>query len=236
MQQHARPIDPRTAETRQRLVDESLRLFAEHGFKGVSVRDIGSAAQANVAAVSYHFGSKQGLYRTIFETVLDEDEGRFRELIANVETLLARAVSDPVLLAAALDILVSGMIGRLSRAEHLRCFSVLVARELAFPGELFELLYRRRVEPVLLVLARIAGAAWGLSPDSPRVRLAANVAHGHLANLVFARPILWRQLGWDGFTPERVELLARTVSDLVCRAIGLAPSPTGVEAVVGVDL
>jgi hypothetical protein len=33
-----------------------------------------------------------------------------------------------------------------------------------------------------------------------------------------------------------VELLARTVSDLVCRAIGLAPSPTGVEAVVGVDL
>jgi AcrR family transcriptional regulator len=234
MQQQARPLDPRTAATRQRLIEESLRLFAEHGFKGVPVRDIAAAAQANVAAVSYHFGSKQGLYRTIFETVLDEDEGRFREQIGNVETVLARAGSDPALLAAALDILVSGMIGRLARAEHLRWFSVLVARELAFPGELFDLLYRCRVEPVLHLLARIAGAAWGLPAGSPQVRLAANVAHGHLANLVFARPILWRQLGWDGFTPERVELLARTVSDLVCRAIGLSPSPARIDAVAGV--
>ena len=52
MQQQARSLDPRTAETRQRLLDESLRLFAEHGFKGVSVRDIAAAAQANVAALT----------------------------------------------------------------------------------------------------------------------------------------------------------------------------------------
>ena len=167
MQQNARPLDSRTAETRQRLIDESLRLFAEHGFKGVSVRDIAAAAQANVAAVSYHFGSKQGLYRTIFETVLDEDEGRFREQIGNVEMLLGRAGSDPALLAAAADILVSGVVGRLSRFERLRWFSVLVARELAFPGELFDLLYRRRTEPALAVFSRILGAAWGAPADSP---------------------------------------------------------------------
>ncbi len=225
MQQSARTADPRTAETRQRLVDESLRLFAEHGFKGVSVRDIAAAAQANVAAVSYHFGSKQGLYCTIFETVLDQDEGRFREQIANVETLLGRAGSDPALLAAALDILVSGLVGRLGTYEHLRWFSVLVARELAFPGEPFDLLYRRRVEPALGALACILGAAWGAPVDSPRVRLTANMVYGQVANLVFCRPILWRQLGWDGFTPERVDLLARTVCDLVCRTIGLDPGP-----------
>lgn len=221
-----RPADPRPAETRRRLIEGSMRLFAEHGFKGVSVRDIAGAAQANVAAVSYHFGSKQGLYRTIFETVLDEDEGRFREQLGNVETLLGRAGSDPVLLGAALDILVSGVVGRLATIEHLRWFSVLVARELAFPGEPFELLYRRRAAPVLDLLARILAAAWGLPADSPRVRLSANVVYGQAANLVFSRPILWRELGWEGFTPERVGLLARAVADLACRTLGLAPSPT----------
>jgi AcrR family transcriptional regulator len=232
MQQNARSLDPRTAETRKRLIEESLRLFAEHGFKGVSVRDIAAASQANVAAVSYHFGSKQGLYRTIFETVLDEDEGRFREQIGNVEMLLGRAGADPALLAAAAEILVSGIVGRLSRFEHLRWFSVLVARELAFPGELFDLLYRRRTEPALAVFSRILGAAWGAPADSPQVRLTANIVYGQVVNLVFARPILWRQLGWDGFTSERVDLLARTVSDLVCRTIGLDPRPAG----AGVDL
>jgi len=227
MQQHARSLDPRTAETRQRLIDESLRLFAEHGFKGVSVRDIAAAAQANVAAVSYHFGSKQGLYRTIFETILDEDEGRFREQMLNLDLLLARAGSDPGLLAAALEILVSGVVGRLAYFERLRWFSVLVARELAFPGEPFDLLYRRRGEPALGIMARILGAAWGLPPDSERVRIGANVVYGQMANLAFSRPILWRQLGWETFDPDRIERLARTIADLLCRTCDLVPHPAG---------
>ena len=49
-------------ETRQRLLDAASRLFAERGFKDVTVRDICRAARANVAAVNYHFGDKRGLY------------------------------------------------------------------------------------------------------------------------------------------------------------------------------
>lgn len=230
MQQSARSIDPRTAETRERLVDESLRLFAEHGLKGVSVRDIAAAAQANVAAVSYHFGSKHGLYRTIFETVLDEDEARFREQMASIDLLLARAGSDRALLAAALDILVSGTIARLAGCERMRWFSVLVARELAFPGELFDLLYRRRVDPTLRAVSHILGAAWNLPPDSEQARLAANAVYGQAANLALSRPILERQLDWDEVNSERVSRLARTVSDLVCRTVGLSTAPAGTGA------
>lgn len=56
-----RPLDPRTTETRQRIIETSLRLFAEHGRKGVSVRHISAAAKVKIAAVSYHFGSKRSL-------------------------------------------------------------------------------------------------------------------------------------------------------------------------------
>lgn len=217
----ARPLDPRAAETRRRIIETALKLFAEHGFRGVSVRDLSAAAQVNVAAVNYHFGSKQGLYRTIFDTVLDEDEGCFARQIEEVTALLGRAGSDPVLLAAAVESLAGGVLRRLSAFEHLRWFSVLVARELAFPGELFDLLYRRRVEPVLQLLAQLVGTAWGLAPTSEAVRLTANVLHGHMASLAFTRPILGRQLGWDHATPERLDQLTGTVTDLICRAIGL---------------
>jgi len=48
--------------TRERLLDTAGRLFAERGFHGVSVRDIVREAQANLGAVTYHFGSKEGLF------------------------------------------------------------------------------------------------------------------------------------------------------------------------------
>jgi AcrR family transcriptional regulator len=216
-----RPPDLRTAETRQRIIDASLRLFAEHGFKGVSVRDISAAAGVNVAAISYHFGSKQGLYRTIFAMVLDEDEGRFTEQMANVATLLGRAGGDRVLLGAAVEILAAGTVGRIATYEHTHWFSVLLARELALPGELFDLIYRRRAEPLLGLMTRLVAAAWGLAAEDPSARLCANILYGQVGNLVFARPVLWRQLGWDGYTPERVDLLTRAITDLICRSIGL---------------
>lgn len=52
-----------STESRQRILDTALHLFSQGGYDKVSVRDIAQAAQVNVAAVSYHFGGKPGLYR-----------------------------------------------------------------------------------------------------------------------------------------------------------------------------
>lgn len=48
--------------TKDRLLDEAERLFAHNGFDAVSVRDIAAAADANPAAINYHFQSKENLY------------------------------------------------------------------------------------------------------------------------------------------------------------------------------
>ena len=69
---HATSATPRTPDTRQRLLDAGARLFAEHGYKGVSVRELSAAATANVAAVSYHFGSKDALIAEVYGDALRE--------------------------------------------------------------------------------------------------------------------------------------------------------------------
>src|SRR5207253_9605206 len=58
-------------ETRQRLLTVAERLFADRGFKKVTVREICRAARANVAAVNYHFGDKLGLYREVLQSAID---------------------------------------------------------------------------------------------------------------------------------------------------------------------
>lgn len=55
------------AGTRARILAAAEGEFGDHGFDGVSVRQIALRAGVPVALVNYHFGSKEGLYRAIFE-------------------------------------------------------------------------------------------------------------------------------------------------------------------------
>src|ERR1043166_6329556 len=52
--------------TRESLLDAAEALFTEHGIQAASLRAITQKAGANLAAVHYHFGSKEGLVKAVF--------------------------------------------------------------------------------------------------------------------------------------------------------------------------
>ena len=56
--------------TREKIIKAASRAFALNGYEGASVRTIVAEAQVNQAAINYHFGSKEGLYRAVLETAL----------------------------------------------------------------------------------------------------------------------------------------------------------------------
>jgi AcrR family transcriptional regulator len=84
-------VNPDSAHTRQRLVDAAERLFAEHGFRNASVREITREASCNIASVNYHFGGKNNLYREVFLR-------RLRDLrqkrLESIDQALARGAGD----------------------------------------------------------------------------------------------------------------------------------------------
>ena len=58
-------------ETRTRILDAAEELFMQHGFEGTSMRQLTSKAGVNLAAVNYHFGSKDALIEAVFRRRLD---------------------------------------------------------------------------------------------------------------------------------------------------------------------
>ena len=58
-------------ETRTRILDAAEELFMLHGFGGTSMRLLTSKAGVNLAAVNYHFGSKDALIEAVFRRRLD---------------------------------------------------------------------------------------------------------------------------------------------------------------------
>lgn len=58
--------------TKDRILGAAEELFAQHGFVGTSLRQVTSRADVNIAAVNYHFGSKENLINEVFRRRMDE--------------------------------------------------------------------------------------------------------------------------------------------------------------------
>jgi len=58
--------------TKDRILGAAEELFAQFGFAGTSLRQVTSRADVNIAAVNYHFGSKENLVNEVFRRRMDE--------------------------------------------------------------------------------------------------------------------------------------------------------------------
>ncbi len=98
---------PAHFSTKERILGAAEELFAQHGFAGTSLRQVTSLAAVNIAAVNYHFGSKENLVNEVFRRRMDVMTGqRLEQLEAalrghpgQLEPILA-AFIDPALALA----------------------------------------------------------------------------------------------------------------------------------------
>jgi AcrR family transcriptional regulator len=117
--------------TKDQILDAAEKLFAQVGFGAASVRDITHEAGVNLAAVNYHFGSKEGLVRAVVERRVEPLNATRLELLRRA---LARRgkprVRDIVhaFVAPVMEMLVA-------RPEEGRNFIELIGRLQMDPGE-----------------------------------------------------------------------------------------------------
>jgi len=78
-------------DTHTRLLEAAEALFAEKGFAATSLRAVTAAAEANLAAVHYHFGSKEGLFTAVFARRVEPLNRERLALLDRAETEAAPA-------------------------------------------------------------------------------------------------------------------------------------------------
>lgn len=118
------------SDTRTRLIEVASRHYANHGYEGMSLRRVTQEAEANIAAVSYHFGSKQQLLVASFRHAVDPVNA---ERLEQLERLRQEQPSGPLPLRSILDALLLPMAGKAHAfAGGLQTFLKCLAR---FMGE-----------------------------------------------------------------------------------------------------
>jgi len=128
-----------------RLLDAAENLFAEHGFEGTSVRDLAAAADCNLAAVNYYFGSKERLYTEFWRSQLQVLR---KARIAGIQKVMAEGNGKPGLEGLLLCYINAFMEPLADKARSQRLIR-LMAREILDPRLPSDILFTEMVGPIM---------------------------------------------------------------------------------------
>ena len=187
----------RDRATRERLLRTAARLFADRGFKSVTVREICRAARANVASVNYHFGDKSGLYREVLQLAVERMQSVTSE---------ARAAGEG---CTSEDKLRSFLRIHLHRIldERSGWIHNLVNREVADPTPALDTLVDQGMRPRLEYLSGIVADLAGLPVTDPRVQRSVASTIGQVVSYR-PNPLIVRLGFKTRFQPEEIDEVA----------------------------
>ncbi len=151
-----------TEDARLRLLHAGLRLFAQQGYARSSTRELAEAASVNVAAISYYFGDKAGLYRAVF----------FGPQGSSVEADLARFAAPGLTLDQVLRGFFEVFLAPLREGDDMRLCMKLRFREMFEPTGLWEEEVTQGIKPLHEQMAAVLARQLGLvQPDLELARL-----------------------------------------------------------------
>lgn len=219
------PGRPGGEESRARIVEAAGRLFADRGFNGVSVRELAKRAGVNAAAINYHFGGKEGLYHAVLRQLIDDTEPMFAPMVVRLRDGVVDADGDRDALVEIAAALFRGLLGSILASANLRWQIPILLREAQQPSSGFAMLVKERINPVHDAIAELVGAATGYDPKSPEARLITANIMGQCMSFGAARGVVFARLGWEEYTPERIELIIDTMVPRMLAMLGLKPAP-----------
>lgn len=203
-----RPLRLGAEATRSRLLGSGLRLFALQGYSKTSTRELAEDADANVAAISYHFGDKAGLYRAVF----CEPAG------LNPAELARRLDARPDL-ADALHVFFAALLDPLRDGDQARLHMKLHFREMLEPTGLCADGAAEGIRPVHEALLARLGRHFGLAgADDELQRLTVCIAglgvHLHVGHDAIGR-LAPRLFEGDGAIDRWIERLVQCALAMV---------------------
>ena len=189
--------------TRAKLLEAAGEVFAEHGFRAATVREICARANANVAAVNYHFGDKVGLYLEVL-----------RETLTVVQTdSLHEALARSKTPEQALRLFIAAILRRTFGKGEQSLRTRIMVHELAQPSSALTQVVEEVIRPNYDRLRQLVGRIIGRSLDDDTTRLCTHSVIGQIVHYVHARPvisILWPDLK---MTPERCKQVANHIAE-----------------------
>jgi AcrR family transcriptional regulator len=197
----------RGEDTRRRILEVALHVFATEGYDGASTRHLAEQAGVNLPAIQYYFGSKEGLFRAVIDSIIERTESHMAPLAVEVQAALADPATPRAALIELLCRMLEAFVSLVTGGPHMEAKRLLFARSEVedTPGleQLHESGKHHVFKPCRELTARLLGAA----PEDDRIELRAMALLGQVT--IFCH----KGAHAPGITPERVTAIQALVRE-----------------------
>jgi TetR/AcrR family transcriptional regulator, regulator of cefoperazone and chloramphenicol sensitivity len=198
------------AATRQLLIEAAARVFAERGFNAASVREICTQAGANVAAVNYHFGDKEGLYAEVLKYALR----CAREKYPPDSGLKPGATCEERLRA-----FIHSFLLRIFDEGPQACHGKLLSREMIEPTSALDSLVEEEMRPMSHQLQSIVRGLLGAEAPEEMVRRSSMSVISQIVFYHHCRPVTRRLYPKLEFNSKEIDRLADHIAEFSLAAL-----------------
>lgn len=191
--------------TKERIFMTAGEIFGNNGFRNTTIRNIAKAANVNVAAINYHFGGKEELYRIVLKDIFSKGF----ETFPSVSPLSPD--QDP---EKQLELFIRDMFYRLASSKGWGGSTgkgKLIAREFVDPTRAFNDMVDTYIKPHRNVLLSIIAGLCNTRPDDTRIKPCAVSILGQCVYYAFAEPVIRLVIPECVPTPENLDQLAHSV-------------------------
>ena len=204
------------------LILAAIELFGRDGFAAVSTRALCEHAGANLSSIKYHFGGKEDLYKAAVVYVVSQLKPRIEFALSTFEQGRDLAGTDPLLQAKLIKQLVKNLLQLFLGSDDIPQFIPFVLREFFVPGRHFSIFYEAFPRHLHELFAQMVAMVEGTEPDAEETIIRAHSVVGQIMIFHVGRAVLFKRLGWQEFTPSRIETITIEAQSLVLRALQLA--------------
>lgn len=218
---YRRARQDRGAETRAQLIDAALDVFGLFGFEGATTREIAKAAGANLAAITYHFGSKEALHIAVAEHVATSMRSAIAPALADVAAPAATAT--PQTAGASFARLIEAYVDIIVGSAEAERWARFIVREQMQPSAAFDTIYGFMSGPVG-VATRLVAVATG-RPEDEETKIRVFAMFGQVLVFRVSQALVTRHMGWQAIGERQRAEIKRVIAGHVAAILAGVAKP-----------
>ncbi len=201
------------SDPKARIARAAIGEFALRSLDGARIREIAKISGTNVAAISYHFGGKEGLYNAVvagmsdyFDKIVGPYYEEGAEICAAENCAAARALAIRFLIDA---------IRKFSTVKIVPALCLIMSREAASPSEYFQRVYGSIYEKPVEFLARLFITASGGRTEHGEAVVFAQALWSNVRIYSSKSEAILRLHGWRDMGEPEISLLEKSLSKVL---------------------
>lgn len=208
-------VDPSMLKSDERIIVAAMRVFADYPVEKASLRLIAKEAGISFSSITYHFKTKENLYREVLIRIVNFALSALPQLSEKFprKMTIKQAKTE-------LQTIISTFSERIYGNSNASVLARIIMREHISPSSVYDTLFN---EYFTKIIDRVANLVRILCPQKSKRQATIQAFNilGQLIGFRIERELMVRKLNMTGFSPEEIEELTQTLLENVFRQLGV---------------